>query len=171
MKYHCFGIPKSHKLLTEAAGYKELLAPFYKTKHTKNDEWMHEDYEKNTAFPEFLIHKTSSGHLVRSKSEAIIDMALTNNNIPFRYECALYIGSKVIYPDFTIKHPATGEIILWEHHGKMDDPEYCQKTFSKLEVYASAGYIPGINLITTYETLQSPLNSEDVKKTIDYYFS
>jgi len=60
----------------------------------------------------------------RYKSEVFIDMALFTNNIPFRYECALELGHSTLYPDFTIRHPKTGEICYWEHFGLMDDPSY-----------------------------------------------
>ena len=36
-------------------------------------------------------------------------------NIPFRYECALTLGNTTVYPDFTIMHPNTGELIYREH--------------------------------------------------------
>ena len=74
------------------------------------------------------------------------------------------------YPDFTIRHPKTGEIIYWEHFGLMDDPSYYQKTFSKLQLYASYGIIPSINLITTYETQEHPLSADIVEKIVKHYF-
>lgn len=49
-------------------------------------EWITEEYEKNTKYPEHLIHKSISGHLLRSKSEAMIDRALYLAKIPFHYE-------------------------------------------------------------------------------------
>lgn len=52
----------------------------------------------------------------------------------------------------------------------MDEKHYYQNAFSKLQLYASYGFIPTINLITTYETKDSPLSSEMIEKTIDFYF-
>lgn len=171
LKHHCFDVPESYKLLTETTGFKDLLSKFYRPKINKYKDWMNEDYEKNTAFPEFLVHKTTSGNVVRSKSEVLIDMMLCNYKIPFRYECALHIGMTIIYPDFTIKHPKTGNTFYWEHFGRMDDPEYRNKAIKKLQTYSEAGIIPGVNLIMTFETQQHPLNTEIIKKTIEFYLT
>ena len=121
-------------------------------------------------YPEYKIHKTCTGEMVRSKSEAFIYTCLCNHKIPFRYECALPLGTRTIYPDFTIRHPNTGETYYWEHFGMMDESYYYQKTFPKLQLYASYGIIPSINLITTYETKKHPLSSEVIVKTIEHHF-
>jgi len=97
-------------------------------------------------------------------------MALYVHKIPFRYECALNLGGITLYPDFTLRHPQTGEFYYWEHFGLMDDEVYSANTSSKLQLYTSCGIIPGIQLITTYETKEYPLSTETIEKTIDYYF-
>ena len=131
---------------------------------------MNSSYQKNPNYPEQLIHKSISGNLVRSKSEAFIDMVLHINKIPFRYECALQLDEITIYPDFTIRHPVTGETYYWEHFGLMDQTSYIQKTFSKLELYASHGIIPSVNLLTTYETKENPLSMDMLEKIVHHYF-
>ena len=108
--------------------------------------------------------------MVRSKSEVIIDMLLHTHKIPFRYEAPLHLDTITIYPDFTIRHPETGEFFYWEHFGLADQPEYRQNMLSKLDLYTSHGIIPNINLITTYETKNHPLSMEFVQKTVEYYF-
>lgn len=108
--------------------------------------------------------------MLRSKSEMMIDMFLFLNKIPFRYECILNLGTSTIYPDFTVRHPRTGEILYWEHFGLMDNYKYCQNMHSKLQLYTSHGIIPSIHLITTYETNQNPLCSNTVEAIIQQYF-
>ncbi len=103
-------------------------------------------------------------------SEALIDMLLYTNKVPFRYECALQLGETIIYPDFTIRHPVSGEVYYWEHFGKMDNPDYCKNVSSKLQLYTSHGIIPSIQLITTYETKRNPLSAETIEKIIREYF-
>lgn len=132
---------------------------------------IHEPFDKNPQFPERCIHKTSSGNLVRSKSEALIDMLLYINKIPFRYECALHLDNTTIYPDFTIRHPKTGQFYYWEHFGLMDNPDYIKKTFFKLQLYASNGLLPTIHLITAYETKEAPLSSEWIEFLIHTYLT
>ena len=108
--------------------------------------------------------------MVRSKSEAMIAHFLYINKIPFQYEAALSLNQLTIYPDFTIRHPFTGEMYYWEHFGLMDDLSYCQKTALKLQTYLSNGIIPSIHLITTFETSSNPLTTEIIQRTIEQYF-
>lgn len=165
-------IPQSGKadhLLTKP-GYEELLAPYFKPQSEELSEWMNAPYEQNMHHPEHLIHKTCTGTFVRSKSEAMISLFLHTHQIPFRYECAFHLDSTIIYPDFTIRHPITGKTYYWEHFGLMDDPAYSHNTFSKLQLYSSHGITPSIQLITTYETSENPLNAEVIEKIIEHYF-
>lgn len=150
--------------------YQKLLLPTINKKTKELFEWMKEPYEKCTAKMEHLIHKTLTGEMVRSKSESLIYMYLHMNQIPFRYDAALQLGQDIYYPDFTIRHPKTGEYFYWENNGMMDDPGYIRRTFTKLEVYTLHGIIPGKQLITTYETLDEPLNVEEVQEIVNRYF-
>lgn len=170
LNHHFPDSGRSEHLLTNIPGYKELLSPFFLPKSQELSDWMTSPYEHNTNYSEQLILKTLSGNLVRSKSEVIIDMALYTNQIPFRYECALHLGDTTLFPDFTIRHPESGELYYWEHFGRMDDPLYYKNVFSKLQLYTSHGIIPSINLITTYETKENPLSSEVIEKIIEHYF-
>ena len=161
---------KSDLLLENSAAYQDLLRPFFTPLSQELQEWISTPYEHCPRHPEHLIHKTISGNLVRSKSEALIDMVLYTHKIPFRYECALQLGDITIYPDFTIRHPRTGIIYYWEHFGLMDDPVYCKSACSKLQLYITNGIIPTIQLITTYETANVPLSSSEIEKIVEHYF-
>ena len=160
----------AERLLKEHSGYQELLHSHFKPKSQTYSEWAARPYECNTSYPEHLIHKTSAGFSVRSKSESMITHFLYSHQIPFRYECALHLGTATIYPDFTILHPTTGETYYWEHFGKMDDPIYANNACSKLQLYQSYQIIPTIRLIITYETKQSPLCYEQIEMIAKYYF-
>ena len=72
--------------------------------------------------------------------------------------------------DFTIRHPITGEMVYWEHFGLMDEEEYRNSVYKKLKFYCDNGIIPSINLITTYETKQHPLDANHVEAIIKEYF-
>jgi hypothetical protein len=170
LKHHREDTGKAEQFLIEKSEYGELLDPYFKIKSKELQEWMQEPFEQNPNYHENLILKTISGNQVRSKSEVIIDTLLFINKIPFRYECALKIGRKTYYPDFTIRHPKTGKVYYWEHFGKMDDEEYVRKTFAKLQVYTLNGIIPSINLIMTFETSETPLDTEEVRGLIEKYF-
>ncbi len=160
----------SDQLLSDDSGYSELLSPYFAPSSQELHVWMNSPYEHNTKYPEQLIHKTGLGICVRSKSEAIIAMLLHIHKIPFRYECALELGDTVIYPDFTLRHPQTGQIFYWEHFGMMDNSVYSQNAFSKLQLYTSNKIYPSMQLITTYETKEQPLDSAIVETLINHYF-
>lgn len=134
-------------------------------------KWCRAPYERNVKYPEKLVHQSSSGNYVRSKSECLIDTILYMKQIPFRYECALQLGEITVYPDFTILHPRTGKVYYWEHFGMMDKAEYAQKAFAKQNQYAMHGIIPSHQLIVTYETSEKPLASNEIEQIIEKYFS
>lgn len=151
--------------------YQDLLSPHITFQSLELTEWINAPYDRNLLHPEKCIHKSISGNLLRSKSEAIIDTLLYLNKIPFRYECALTLGDTTLYPDFTIRHPHTQQIYYWEHFGLMDSSAYAQNAYSKLQLYTSHNIIPTIHLITTFETKEHPLNSKIIENIIQQYFS
>ena len=169
LRHHDNNSGKARKLLAEIPEFQTLLSSHFNPQNEELNNWMHATYEHNPKHPEQLTHQTGFGYAVRSKSELLIDYALHVNNIPFRYECALELSNTTIYPDFTIIHPKTGQIIYWEHFGMMDDPAYYKHAFSKLNLYVANGIIPNINLITTYETKAIPLDAKQINDMINLY--
>ena len=170
LRHHKETGSKAEKLLNKPA-YAELLSNQFKPVNQEFQEWMNAPYESNKSFPEGLIYKTNAGINVRSKSEVMIVMFLHMRKIPFRYECALHLGDNTFYPDFTIKHPQTGKIYYWEHFGQMDNPSYYNGVYPKLLTYTSYGIVPGVNLITTFETKEQPLEISLIENVMDYYLS
>lgn len=161
---------KAEALLLNEPEYQKLLSPSFQPFSQEVKDWINAPYETNQKYPEHKIFKTSSGTMVRSKSEVLIDMALYTHGIPYRYECALNLGTMMIYPDFTIKHPKTGKIYYWEHFGRMDDENYAKTAADKLKRYIENGIIPNVNLIITFETKECPLDYEAIEKLIKEYF-
>lgn len=144
-------------------GIRQLLSDF---DQYAQDQWASADYQSNPYFPEQKNIRLTEKLSVRSKSEAHIALALMQKGIPFRYECELLLHGSVFYPDFTIKHPFTGKIIYWEHFGMMHEETYKKRTGEKLQKYISAGFIPGINFITTYEAENHPLDPVAIEEKI-----
>lgn len=97
-------------------------------------------------------------------------MALYMHHIPFRYEAQLNLNGHIIYPDFTLLHPITRQIVYWEHFGLVEDEKYRRDYLTKLNLYTSNGIIPSINLITSYETAEKPFTFFDAEKIIDNFF-
>ncbi len=161
---------QTNLLFEQEPEYVKLLSGYFVPSDSTYNNWFSEPYEKNTNYPEGLKFKTNSGILVRSKSELIIANILYANSIPFRYECALNLGGMVLYPDFTVMHPKTCQIFYWEHFGMIDNPSYANSATNKLHTYISNNIYPTINLITSYETKDNPLNVDLVEEIIKFYF-
>lgn len=158
------------KLLTESPEVEKLLSPYFAPLSKELDEWMKSPYETNLKNPEHLTQKIGVNEFVRSKSEAMIAKVLKQNKIPFRYEEKLKLETPKLYPDFTIRHPKTGEYFYWEHFGLLDNLEYVKNMNSKMQIYTINGIMPGINLITTYENQEHPLTFEMIEMLVSYYF-
>ncbi len=135
-------------------------------------EWVNADYEKNPANPENLKVPTMAGEYVRSKSERAIYNLLRNANLPFRYECKLELehARRPNYPDFTILNPNNGKTYYYEHFGMMDDPDYQQDFLSKMRTFLNNGIYPGVNLIMSFETKDTPIDEVYVNHLLEYYF-
>ena len=147
-------------------GYLSLLKQVDCIKETPFSNWQKEKYNTNPNFIEQLTYACPSGNHVRSKSEVFIDMVLYQHNIPYRYEAELKLGNHSYYPDFTIMHPLTNEIIYWEHFGMMDEPEYRRKAYNKLSYYGAHNIIPGNNLIATFESKKNPFSFSQAEATL-----
>ncbi len=166
LTHHSNNPDHSQVLLTDNPEYIKLLFPNLQETLLPGQEWMSIPYERNTNYPEQLRFTGTSGNVLRSKSEFMIDSALHVASIPFRYECKLVLGEITLFPDFTILHPKSKKIIYWEHFGMMDNTTYADNTFHKLRTYLANGYIPNVNLLTTYETKSQPLTYDQIEGII-----
>lgn len=150
--------------------YRRLLEKHFIPQNEELKKWQNDNYERCKKHEEALVIKGTQGKMLRSKSEAIIDMMLYKSRIPFRYEEKIVLDGVTIYPDFVIRHPATGEYYYWEHFGMMDEEEYRTHACNKIALYCKNGIIPSINLIATYETKRNPLSAEKVEWIVKEYF-
>jgi hypothetical protein len=122
---------------------------------------------------EGLIHRTSKGEAVRSKSELLIAEALLSAGVEFGYELALTLGGSTRYPDFTIEDDITGRTIYWEHLGMLERADYRASWEKKLAWYRANGVHPVAEakpgapmLVTTEDSSESGLDMGQVKKLI-----
>ena len=157
-------------ILMRNEGFRKLLLPSFYSLTDELEEWKNAQYDRLEEYPESLNVQTITGDYVRSKSESMIYSMLVQKGIPFRYECKLILDSITIYPDFTIRHPRSGMFVIWEHFGLSDNSEYQSNMLSKHSIYLRNGYIPGYNLILTYETKDHPLSYHLINDITDHYF-
>ena len=149
---------------------RALISPPFDEIGKEMAEWGSASYNENPYFREYRTIPAGDGLLVRSKSEAYIAKALKANRIPFRYDSELVLDGIVLYPDFVIRHPKTGQFFLWEHWGRLDEIKYKNRTMTKMRDYIDAGYFPMSNFIMTSEGPGHPLAFGLVDSLIDYYF-
>ena len=108
------------------------------TVEEKAMRWEKKSFDSNSMpFDPQHNYTTMKGERVRSRAEIIIANMLRLFEIPYRYEAALWIGERVVYPDFTIMNPQTGELFYLEYFGMMDNPDYAAKQFEKIKEYSN----------------------------------
>ena len=76
------------------------------------------------------------------------------------YEQPILIHGKRVLPDFIIF--LNGKMIIWEHLGMLDVPEYAAKWERKRLFYEAIGFIEGVNLIVTTEKTIDGLSIENI---------
>lgn len=93
-------------------------------------------------YEKYLIHRTSRGEMVRSKSEVIVADHLANMHIEYSYEQPLTIDGVTKYPDFTVEDAESGDTFYWEHCGMLHVPSYLRRWEEKLLWYKDKGIAP-----------------------------
>ena len=133
-------------------------------------KWMETPYKHKPFKKDAPVFKTLKNERVRSKSEVIIADRLREKGIPYRYECPLKIGNKVIHPDFTILRMSDRRILYHEHCGKMGDPVYTEDLITRAKDYNKAGIILGDRLFYTFESETTPLDMTLLDSIIDQHY-
>ena len=108
--------------------------------------------QEQAPYAEHLVHRTTRGELVRSKSELVIANYLYNSGLPYLYERPIE-GTTApgrLRPDFSFVDDS-GDVILWEHLGMLDRPDYVRSWEWKKAWYEANGFRLGDNLFTTDE--------------------
>ena len=126
---------------------------------------------KGKFLEERLIHITTRGDAVRSKSEVIIANMLHAKGLNYLYEAPLEIDGVTKYPDFTLEDDDTGITYYWEHCGMLHDPGYRERWEAKKQWYAchgitEAGSAAG-RLVITQDQSNGSFDSESVAKVIE----
>lgn len=170
LKIHNQNIGQKETDLLTHPEYQKLLEPYVVNTDEQARLWMTAIPPNTAVHPEHLIHHTDVGNVMRSKAESMIETALLKHKIPFRYEETMRFGDELVCPDFVTIHPGTGEIILWEHSGKLDEQGYIDRFLSKLRTYLENKYIPFVNFIITCETSEKPLTTEQIEDVIDLMY-
>lgn len=131
-------------------------------------EWGSAQYDKNTKYPEGLIHRTLKGECVRSKSEVIIADMLFLKGIEYHYEENLKLGKEIIAPDFKVRVPGQGRFRIIEHFGLIGNAKYLEECLWKIRLYINYGYTPWEDIIFTFDAHDGSIDAHLIGWIIDY---
>lgn len=134
------------------------------------ERWMAVPYKRKPFKKDAPEFYTLKGERVRSKSEVIIADRLRAQGIPYRYECPLKVGNRIIHPDFTILRMSDRKILYHEHCGKMNDPQYTEDLIIRAKDYNRTGIILGDKLFFTFESETTPLDMTMLDNIISQHY-
>jgi hypothetical protein len=117
---------------------------FFGTEVT-NEEFDRRPERQNPYKPEQMNIRMELGAF-RSREEYITALVMHDLGLRYKYEAPLAVGLYYRYPDFTVLHPLTGELIYIEVAGLQEDPEYRRSLLKRIDEYANAGIYLGRNL-------------------------
>lgn len=167
--YHPENISNILKSMNQSR--QQLVGNHIMTDEEYINNWINQPYEK-LGFDENdkTEYYDNNGVRVRSKAEIVISNMLIQYKIPCKYECPLYLtGLGTVYPDFTCLNVRKRKVIIYEHLGKMGELDYVNRNIRKIDKYIQNGYHLGDNFIITMETLNVPLSTRTLIKTIEKY--
>jgi hypothetical protein len=120
-----------------------------------------------------LIHRTSRGVRVRSKSELALTEKFDKYSLDWEYE-RQFNGR---LPDFTIYDSDVGRTIYWEHLGMLHVPQYAEKWEAKRQWYLEQGVLAyeeddGLSdiLVTTRDDERGGLDLQRVEEILEDLF-
>lgn len=150
---------------------KAFVEPLILTDEQYAELWSSVEYYKKPFWVGDAEYYTGKGLRVRSKSEIIIADTLDRLGIPYRYEFPVELKKMgTVHPDFYVLRIKDRQEFCWEHFGMMDDPEYAERAIKKIAAYAHSGWIPGKNMIVTFESCSSPLSEQQVERIVEEIF-
>lgn len=131
-------------------------------------EWELLEEEQNTYKKEERRHYYK-GVYFRSKSEVLVAMVLDSNGLEYKYEVALHINGRTIYPDFVIRRKRDGKIFIWEHFGMIFSEEYRQRMYRKMVDFHEAGFNPWDNMLMSFDSEEGSIDVDFIERMIKLY--
>lgn len=131
----------------------------------------HFTQSQNLYYPERLIHHTTFGLTVRSKSEAMIADALFASGFTLYYEKELILRNnygqlETVFPDFTIPLSG-GRTLYWEHAGRLGEPDYRERHNRKMQLYFLNKIYEPKNLIVTCDGPGQEFDLRDIHRIVE----
>lgn len=131
-------------------------------------QWEMLEAEQNSFKKEERRHYYK-GVYFRSKSEVLVAMVLDSHGLEFKYEAALHINGRTIYPDFVIRGKRDGKIFIWEHFGLIYLDKYRRNMYERLEELHQAGFNPWDNLLMSFDSEDGSIDIDFIEKMVNLY--
>ncbi len=149
---------------------QKFITPIMKTDMQLIESWKAVKYEGLSFSEDNTEFISNNGVRVRSKAELLISNLIEQKGVLYHYEFPLNLkGFGTVHPDFYCLNLRRRRVIIWEHFGMMDNPDYANSTIAKINAYEKNGYKLGDNFIATFESARFPLSSVMIKCKIEEY--
>lgn len=149
---------------------QELVIPVRETDEMFLNRWITQPYPYVTNRREHPVIITDDGKILDSKSELAILSQFEKRKIPHLPQFPLSLNDwGVVYADFKVLNIRTRKEYYWEHLGMLDSADYRKRSLPKLNAYVLNGYIPGKNLILSWESEESRLDMRMIDRLIDEF--
>ncbi len=157
---------------------KELITPIVLDDEEYARRWMAVEYRRK---PEKIYYNeygqkkpeteyySKRNEKVRSKSEKLIADLLIDMGVYYRYEYPIQLKGYydgVAYVDFYLLNVKEKKEICYEHCGMSDDRGYYNDFVFRSNCYIKNGYIPGENLLYSFESSDYPVNLKVIEKQV-----
>ena len=131
-------------------------------------QWQMLEAEQNPFKKEERKHYYK-GVFFRSKSEVLVAMVLDSHGLEFKYETALRVSGRTIYPDFVIRRKRDGKLFIWEHFGLIYLDKYRRNMYERLEELHQAGFNPWDNLLMSFDSEDGSIDMDFIERMVNLY--
>ncbi|MBQ0041169.1 MAG: hypothetical protein KBS56_03995 [Clostridiales bacterium] len=129
-----------------------------------------ERLERYRPYPDRLVLRSASGEMMRTRGEIIVGNTLDELGLTYVYEWPKQIAGKLRWPDFTVLHPKTHEVITIEYMGMYSDAEYRENNNPRLDEFFSEGYVLGQNLWAFMDNEEGIIDSNKIRRVLRALF-
>jgi len=149
---------------------QKMIVPIMETDEQFLQRWLNQPSPNVKGRREHPVVITDQGKEVDSKAELVLSMQFDKKNVPFLQQWPIVLkNGRVIYADFKVLNLRTRREFLWEHLGMLGSEEYCRHSLPRLNELIMNGFIPGVNLILTWESEACKLDLRVINTLINTY--
>ena len=149
---------------------RKLINPIMEPDELFLKRWKSQPYPNMATRREHPVIFNDQGTEVDSKAELAISNQFDKRNIAFLPQFPVYLKARGwVYADFKVLNLRTRREYYWEHLGMLDSAAYRKHSLPKLNAYILNGYVPGDNLILSWESEESRLDMRVIDSLIDAF--